>query len=165
MTSTSLVCVCVRASVQSGLCSLKQTHQESSVRSVLLPACTPLNTYMDLARFYAPKDRGCDFCSKTCDFALCGLKTQRFCCDCASFWSAGLRKMLQVYGWNGVKTTRISGSHVALVPPYCAILRYYCCDTFSGRSAAPQDAAIPPLLYLAFTDTSVRYPILQHIAR
>ena len=29
----------------------------------------------------------CDFCGKTCDLALCDLKTQRFFCDC-DFWDA-----------------------------------------------------------------------------
>ena len=38
-------------------------------------------------------------------------------------------------------------------------------DTFSGRLALPQNGAIPPLVLSYNTGTSVRYPILQHIAR
>ena len=38
-------------------------------------------------------------------------------------------------------------------------------DTFSGRLALPQNGAIPPLGTEFHTGTSVRYPILQHIAR
>ena len=38
-------------------------------------------------------------------------------------------------------------------------------DTFSAIPAIPQQGAIPPLAALFYTDISVRYPILQHIAR
>ena len=38
-------------------------------------------------------------------------------------------------------------------------------DTFSAISAIPQQGAIPPLGAFFYTDISVRYPILQHIAR
>ena len=38
-------------------------------------------------------------------------------------------------------------------------------DTFSAIPAIPKKGAIPPLGALFDTDISVRYPILQHIAR
>ena len=38
-------------------------------------------------------------------------------------------------------------------------------DTFSAIAAIPQEGAIPPLGAFFYTDISVRYPILQHIAR
>ena len=38
-------------------------------------------------------------------------------------------------------------------------------DTFSANPAIPQQGAIPPLGAFFYTDISVRYPILQHIAR
>ena len=38
-------------------------------------------------------------------------------------------------------------------------------DTFSAIPAIPQQGAIPPLGALFYTGISVRYPILQHIAR
>ena len=38
-------------------------------------------------------------------------------------------------------------------------------DTFSAIAAIPQQGAIPPLGAFFYTDISVRYPILQHIAR
>ena len=45
-------------------------------------------------------------------------------------------------------------------------LRYpLSCDTFSTIPAIPQQGAIPPLGAFFYTDISVRYPILQHIAR
>ena len=38
-------------------------------------------------------------------------------------------------------------------------------DTFSAIAAIPQQGAIPPLGDFFYTDISVRYPVLQHIAR
>ena len=38
-------------------------------------------------------------------------------------------------------------------------------DTFSAIPAMPQQGAIPPYGALLYTDISVRYPMLQHIAR
>ena len=38
-------------------------------------------------------------------------------------------------------------------------------DIFSAIAAIPQQGAVPPLGACFYTDISVRYPILQHIAR
>ena len=58
-----------------------------------------------------------------------------------------------------------------LVAPFRAILRYYRCDT-PYRAILPQPSQqspnrvrYPPLVPFFYTDISVRYPILQHIAR
>ena len=58
-----------------------------------------------------------------------------------------------------------------LVAPYRAILRYYRCDTpyraILSRlpQQSPNRVRYPPLGAFFYTDISVRYPILQHIAR
>ena len=50
---------------------------------------------------------------------------------------------------------------IAVVSLRCPLSR----DTFSAIPAIPQQGAIPPLAAFFYTDISVRYPILQHIAR
>ena len=49
----------------------------------------------------------------------------------------------------------------AIVSLRCPLSR----DTFSAIPAIPQQGCIPALGALFYTDISVRYPILQHIAR
>ena len=60
---------------------------------------------------------------------------------------------------------------MALVAPYRAILRYYCCDTpcrailFQGGEHSPKMVRYPRLV-LSFTQAHLcEYPILQRIAR
>ena len=57
-----------------------------------------------------------------------------------------------------------------LVAPYRAILRWYRCDTpiaryFLSHPSNPPTACDTPVGALFYTDISVRYPTLQHIAR
>ena len=63
----------------------------------------------------------------------------------------------------GRATDRLSGPisrDIAIVSLRYPLSR----DTFSAIPAIPQQGAIPPLAAFFYTNTSVRYPILQHIA-
>ena len=63
------------------------------------------------------------------------------------------------------------GEPVVLVAPYRAILRYYRCHTpyrailSQPSQQSPNRVRYPPLVPFFYTDISVRYPIVQHIAR
>ena len=84
------------------------------------------------------------------------------------FWRTVYLHLKMGLGWvfvNGLKwVQRRSGPisrDIAIVSLRCSLSR----DTFSAIPAIPPQGAIPPLGAFFYTDISVRYPILQHIAR